>query len=111
MKKNYECRRLTAERTVVNQNGTLYVSIPKAFADRHRIQAGDRLANTGRQPVEDHPPRKMTTDLSQPRLSPHYNRTRYYAKNREKFTYSAKICANMHSARQFGENIGNFLKL
>ena len=44
MKKNDERRRLTAERTVVNQNGTLYVSIPKAFADRHRIQAGDRLA-------------------------------------------------------------------
>jgi hypothetical protein len=36
--------KLTAERTVVNQNGTLYVSIPKAFADRHKIQAGDRLA-------------------------------------------------------------------
>ena len=44
MKKNDERKRLIAERTVVNQNGTLYVSIPKAFADRHRIQAGDRLA-------------------------------------------------------------------
>ena len=31
------------ERTVVNQNGTLYVSIPKAFAEKHGIHAGDRL--------------------------------------------------------------------
>jgi hypothetical protein len=44
VKKNDERKRLIAERTVVNQNGTLYVSIPKAFADRHMIQAGDRLA-------------------------------------------------------------------
>ena len=43
MKKNDERRRLTAERTVVNQNGTLYVSIPKAFAEKHGIHAGDRL--------------------------------------------------------------------
>ena len=43
MKKNDERKRLIAERTVVNQNGTLYVSIPKEFSEHLRIQAGDRL--------------------------------------------------------------------
>lgn len=41
--KNGKGEKSVAERTVVNMNGTLYVSIPKAFADRHQIQAGDRL--------------------------------------------------------------------
>jgi len=31
------------ERSVIQINGTLYVSIPKPFAARHQIQAGDRL--------------------------------------------------------------------
>lgn len=43
MKKNDERKRLTAERTVVNQNGTLYVSIPKEFCEHLGIQVGDRL--------------------------------------------------------------------
>jgi len=43
VKKNDERRRLTAERTVVNQNGTLYVSIPKEFAEHLGIHIGDRL--------------------------------------------------------------------
>jgi hypothetical protein len=28
---------------VVNQNGTLYVSIPRTFVEKHAIRAGDRL--------------------------------------------------------------------
>lgn len=43
MKKNEGQKGAVTERTVVNQNGTLYVSIPKAFAAHHGIQAGDRL--------------------------------------------------------------------
>jgi bifunctional DNA-binding transcriptional regulator/antitoxin component of YhaV-PrlF toxin-antitoxin module len=45
MKKNgkAEVGRAVMERTVVNQNGTLYVSIPKTFAEKHGILAGDRL--------------------------------------------------------------------
>jgi hypothetical protein len=43
MKKNGGPKVAVTERTVVNQNGTLYVSIPKAFATLHSIQAGDRL--------------------------------------------------------------------
>jgi hypothetical protein len=31
----------TATRKVVNQRGTLYVSLPKKFAMRHEIKAGD----------------------------------------------------------------------
>jgi hypothetical protein len=30
-------------RKAYNQNGTLYVAIPKAFAARHHIKAGDEL--------------------------------------------------------------------
>lgn len=41
MKKNES--RAVMERSVVNQNGTLYVSIPKTFAEKHGIHAGDRL--------------------------------------------------------------------
>jgi bifunctional DNA-binding transcriptional regulator/antitoxin component of YhaV-PrlF toxin-antitoxin module len=41
MKKNES--KAVMERSVVNQNGTLYVSIPKTFAEKHSIQAGDRL--------------------------------------------------------------------
>ena len=41
MKKNEG--RAVMERSVVNQNGTLYVSIPKTFAAKHGIHAGDRL--------------------------------------------------------------------
>lgn len=43
MKKNGGAVKSVTERSVININGTLYVSIPKAFADRHKIQAGDRL--------------------------------------------------------------------
>jgi bifunctional DNA-binding transcriptional regulator/antitoxin component of YhaV-PrlF toxin-antitoxin module len=41
MKKNEG--RAVLERSVVNQNGTLYVSIPKIFAEKHGIHAGDRI--------------------------------------------------------------------
>jgi bifunctional DNA-binding transcriptional regulator/antitoxin component of YhaV-PrlF toxin-antitoxin module len=43
MKKNSGVEKSVTERSVVNINGTLYVSIPKAFADRHSIRPGDRL--------------------------------------------------------------------
>jgi hypothetical protein len=43
MKKNGKTGQAVMERIVVNQNGTLYVSIPKAFAEKHGIIAGDRL--------------------------------------------------------------------
>jgi hypothetical protein len=43
MKKNERAGQAVMERTVVNQNGTLYVSIPKAFAEKYGIHAGDRL--------------------------------------------------------------------
>ena len=43
MKKNDGTENSVTDRSVVSINGTLYVSIPKAFADRHGIQAGDRL--------------------------------------------------------------------
>jgi hypothetical protein len=43
MKKNGAVEKTVTERSVVNINGTLYVSIPKAFADRHSIRPGDRL--------------------------------------------------------------------
>jgi hypothetical protein len=43
MKKNGGVEKSVTERSVVNINGTLYVSIPKAFAARHSIRAGDRL--------------------------------------------------------------------
>jgi hypothetical protein len=32
---------LTTTRSVVNQNGSLYVSLPKKFTMRHEIKAGD----------------------------------------------------------------------
>ena len=35
---NREC---IGTRKVVNQNGSLYVSLPKKFADNHGIKAGD----------------------------------------------------------------------
>lgn len=43
MKKNGTERESVTERSVVSISGTLYVSIPKAFAARHGIKAGDRL--------------------------------------------------------------------
>jgi bifunctional DNA-binding transcriptional regulator/antitoxin component of YhaV-PrlF toxin-antitoxin module len=43
MKKNGKAGQAVMERSVVNQNGTLYVSIPKTFAEKHGIHAGDRL--------------------------------------------------------------------
>lgn len=43
MKKNGGSNKSVMERSVIKINGTLYVSIPKWFADRHGIQVGDRL--------------------------------------------------------------------
>ncbi len=43
MKKNVERKRVIAERTVINQNGTRYLSIPKEFCEHLGIQVGDRL--------------------------------------------------------------------
>jgi hypothetical protein len=34
-------RENTGTRKVINQHGSLYISLPKKFAENHRIKAGD----------------------------------------------------------------------
>ena len=41
MKENIEKRENVCTRKVVNQNGALYVSLPKRFAENHDIKPGD----------------------------------------------------------------------